>query len=117
MKNKKLANKNIYKAQAEMCQCMANAKRLEILNILKDKVMPAAKIAAEMGISNANLSQHLTKMRESGILISRREGVSIFYSLSNPKIIQACRIMREILQEHLKKQGQLQKNLLKKIQL
>ena len=60
-----------------------------------------------MGITKANLSQHLAIMRDKGILKSRREGTNIYYSLANPKVIQACDIMREVLFEHLKEKKNL----------
>lgn len=38
-------------------------------------------------------------MKLKGILQSRRDGVNIYYSISNPKVVQACSIMREVLTE------------------
>jgi ArsR family transcriptional regulator len=46
-------------------------------------------------------------MREKGILIARREGVNVYYRLSNPKITQACDLMRQVLLEHLEAAGEL----------
>jgi ArsR family transcriptional regulator len=46
-------------------------------------------------------------MREKGIVIARREGVNVYYQLSNPKIIQACELMRQVLLEHLEACGEL----------
>jgi ArsR family transcriptional regulator len=40
-------------------------------------------------------------MRQRGILTTRREGLNVFYALSNPKIIQACDLMRQVLLEYL----------------
>ena len=50
-------------------------------------------------------------MRDKGILKSRREGTNIYYSLANPKVIQACDIMREVLFEHLKERERLTKKV------
>lgn len=102
-------SKEIYEIHANICQCLANPKRLEIINTLRDKEMPVTELANKMGIAKANLSQHLAIMRDKGILKSRREGVNIYYSLANPKVIQACDIMREVLFEHLKKRERLTK--------
>jgi ArsR family transcriptional regulator, virulence genes transcriptional regulator len=41
-------------------------------------------------------------MRQRGIVTTRREGLNIFYKLSNPKIIKACDLMRQVLLENLK---------------
>jgi ArsR family transcriptional regulator len=46
-------------------------------------------------------------MRQRGILITRREGLKVFYRLSNPKILQACQLMREVLAEHLEMDASL----------
>jgi ArsR family transcriptional regulator len=54
-----------------------------------------------MGISQANLSQHLAVMRQKGIVTTRRERLNVYYRLSNPKITQACDLMRQVLLEHL----------------
>lgn len=102
-----MGSKEIYEIHASICQCLANPKRLEIINTLRDKEMAVTELAEKMGITKANLSQHLSIMRGKGILKSRREGVNIYYSLANPKVIHACDIMREVLFDHLKERERL----------
>ena len=99
--------KEIYELHASICQVMANSKRLEIINILGNKEMTVGEIAEKMEIRMANLSQHLSIMKAKGILKSRREGVNIYYRISNPKVVQACRLMCEVLMEQLKEKGKL----------
>jgi ArsR family transcriptional regulator len=103
--------KEIYEIHASICQCLANPKRLEIINTLREDELSATEIAEKIGISNANASQHLAIMRNKGILKSRREGVSIYYSLANPKVITACDIMREVLFEYLNQTQSLAKKV------
>ena len=57
-----------------------------------------------MGIAKANLSQHLSSMRQKGILVARREGTAVYYRLASPKITEACATMREVLMELLEGQ-------------
>ncbi len=102
-------SKEIYEIHAEICNCLANPKRLEIINTLRDGEMAASELAGIVGISKANMSQHLAMMRDKGILKSRREGVSIYYSLANPKVVQACDLMREVLFEFLNGRQKLTK--------
>ena len=81
------------------------------VNQPRDKELSATEIVEKIGISSANDSQHLAIMRNKGILKSRREGVSIHYSLANQKVITACDIMREVLFEYLnEKQSLAEKN-------
>jgi ArsR family transcriptional regulator len=63
--------------------------------------MCVSELAEAMRISQANLSQHLAVMRQKGIVTTRREGLNIYYGLSNPKIIKACDLMRQVLLEYL----------------
>ncbi|WKZ32130.1 MAG: metalloregulator ArsR/SmtB family transcription factor [Thermodesulfobacteriota bacterium] len=107
MSKKDSIRKEVFEIQAGVCQCLANPKRLEILHILRDRELSATDIAGKVGISNANASQHLAIMRTKGLLKSRREGVSIRYSLANPKVTTACDIMREVLFEHLDEKRRL----------
>jgi ArsR family transcriptional regulator len=46
-------------------------------------------------------------MRHKGILKTRRNGVNIFYSISNPKVIKACMLMKEVLTEQMREQSQI----------
>src|SRR3990170_8190622 len=92
-------NKQIYHLHAEVCKTLSNAKRLEILNILREKEMSVGEIVSKMGISKANVSQHLAVLRNAGILETQRAGVSIYYRIANQKVIKAYDLMREVLIE------------------
>jgi len=88
--------------QAETCKILTNPKRIEILNTLKTEEKTVTELVAALGASKANVSQHLAVMRHKGILISRREGVNIYYRVSNPKVIDACNLMKQVLlEQHL----------------
>lgn len=94
-------DRNLYKLHAGICHTLANPKRLEVIDKLRTRELSVTELAEALEISQSNLSQHLALMRERGILTTRREGLSVFYSLSNPKITQACDLMRQVLLEHL----------------
>jgi ArsR family transcriptional regulator len=100
-------DKKIYQLHALVCQTLANPKRLEILNTLGNREMAAGELAAAIGITKANLSQHLAVMRERGIVLARREGLNVYYRVANPKVIQACELMRQVLFEQLAESGEL----------
>ncbi|MGD0659350.1 MAG: metalloregulator ArsR/SmtB family transcription factor [Syntrophorhabdales bacterium] len=91
------ADLRVFELQAEICQTLANPKRLQIVHLLKGAELSVTEIVNAMGIPKANASQHLSLMRQKGIILSRREGTSIFYRLSSPKITEACALMREVL--------------------
>jgi ArsR family transcriptional regulator len=97
----------IFELHADVCKVFSNAKRLEILNTLRDKEMTASELIERIGLSKANLSQHMSILKSKGVVLTRREGVNIYYCISNPKIIQACDLMREVLLEQLQEKGKM----------
>jgi ArsR family transcriptional regulator, virulence genes transcriptional regulator len=94
-----LTDKSIFEMQAEICKTLTNPKRIEILNALKTDEKTVTDLVNILGASKANVSQHLAVMRHKGILTTRREGVNIFYRVANPKVIDACTLMKEVLFE------------------
>ncbi len=103
----------LYELHAEMCKVFTSPKRLEILNLLRDNELSVNKVAKKANIRQANISQHLSILREKGIVKTRRAGKTIYYSLSNPKIIKAFDIVREMLLERLAENDKLIKGIRK----
>jgi DNA-binding transcriptional ArsR family regulator len=97
----------IYELHADLCKIFSNAKRLEIIDSLKDKEMSASELIARIGLSKANLSQHMSVLKLKGVILTRREGVNIYYRIANPKILQACYLIREILFEQFQEKGKM----------
>jgi ArsR family transcriptional regulator len=104
-------NKEIYKMHADFCKFMGSPKRIEIIFILGEGEKCVEELAQLMEISVSNVSQNLSIMREKKIVETRREGTKIFYSLSNPRILEACSIMRDLMIEQLGKKLKLFKEL------
>lgn len=91
----------LFKLQAEICKTMADVKRLMIIHELREGEISVGQLVTSLGLPQANVSQHLAILRERGIVSTRREGTSIYYSLANPKIAQACDLVREVLVDQL----------------
>lgn len=100
-------DKTLFEMQSEVCKTLASPKRLEILNALKSGERTVSELVDILGAPKANVSQHLAVMRHAGILKSRRDGVSIYYRVANPKVIQACILMREVLTEQMRERTKL----------
>jgi ArsR family transcriptional regulator len=105
------ADTRIFELQADICQTLANSKRLQIITLLKQGELSVGSMVKAMGIAKANLSQHLSSMRQKGILIARREGTTVYYRLASPKITEACAAMREVLMDLLEGQETLSKSM------
>ncbi len=103
--------KELYKLHAEVCKIFSNPIRLEILNLLRNKEMSVTELMSKTKLSQANISQHLSIMKNKGIVNSERKGKNIYYMLLNPKIIKAFDIIREVLAERLEKNKKIMKEL------
>ena len=94
--------KKLYEMQAELCKTLSNPKRLEILDILKERQEISVNQLAEMlEIPKANTSQHLAVLRQAGVVNTRKDGINVYYSLKSEKISEACSLTRQILLERL----------------
>ena len=93
----------LYRLQAEFCKGMAHPKRIQILRILKGGEKTVSELARRTGIPQANMSQHLSLLRQFGLLNTRREGNSIYYSISDHRIVEACDLVRSCIGERLRK--------------
>ncbi len=100
-------NKRVFGFHAGICRTLANPKRLEILSLLREGELSVSELAKLMGVSLPNTSQHLAILRDRGVVMPRREGVNVYYRVADPRIIQACNLMREVLLEQLASSGQL----------
>ncbi|MCL5062351.1 MAG: metalloregulator ArsR/SmtB family transcription factor [Nitrospirae bacterium] len=99
--------RSIYELQAEVCKILSSPKRIEIISALKDGEKTVTELVEILGTPKANVSQHLAVMRLKGILQSRRDGVNIYYSIANPKVIEACNLMKEVLNELLMERSRM----------
>jgi len=121
-KEKRVASKKtdisegaVFRLQADICQTLANPKRLQILSLLKTGELSVGEMVEALAVPKANLSQHLAVMRHKRILETRREGTTIYYSIALPRIIEACGIMRDVLMESLKGQEEISRSLRREV--
>jgi ArsR family transcriptional regulator, virulence genes transcriptional regulator len=65
--------------------------------------MTVGTLSKKLGIRQAHLSQHLSILRQRGVVAARKDGLNVYYSIANPKIIKAYQLIREVLMERLQK--------------
>ncbi len=86
-----------YRLHAEVCKVLTDPKRLMLIDALADGERSVGELASALGITLANASQHLGVMRHAGLVETRREGTTIVYRLSQPDIVDACRIIGRLV--------------------
>jgi len=97
----------IFQLQADLCKSLADPKRLMIIHELREGERSVSELAESLGLKQSNTSQHLAVMRKTGIITRRREGSTVYYSLVNPKIAEACDLVRGVIADQLQKNQRL----------
>jgi len=106
-KNNKSLDREIFERQAAICRAFAHATRIHLLDLLGRGERPLAALQASLSITKANLSQHLAVLKGAGVVVTRRQGKSVYASLTLPEITQACHLIRRVLREQIRKQHRL----------
>jgi DNA-binding transcriptional ArsR family regulator len=98
--------KPLFRMHAELCKAMANEHRQAILHAICSDEKCVGELAAEIGISVHNVSQHLRVLKERRLVASRKEGQTVYYHVTNQKFMEACALMRQALIEQHQEQGE-----------
>ncbi|MEO6714617.1 MAG: metalloregulator ArsR/SmtB family transcription factor [Mycobacteriales bacterium] len=91
----------LYDGLASVAKALGSGRRAEIVDLLAQGERPVDEIAAEIGQSVANTSQHLQHLLRSGLVGTRREGTRIFYSLAGSQVADLWLALRGVAAEHV----------------
>ena len=86
------------RTQANICRIFGNARRILILWILVNGEMSVGEIASAVDTSLQNTSQHLRLMRDKGVLMSRRDGSTVYYRINN-SLMEGCQLLIQAQEE------------------
>lgn len=97
------AKREIFERQATICKAFANPIRLEMLDLLGSGEWIVGDLQQRLGISKANMSQHIAVLKAAGVIEVRREGKQFFCSLTIPEVKQACQLIHNVLRAQVRK--------------
>ena len=83
---------------AQFLKLIANTNRLLILCTLEDGAANVGQLEQKLGVSQPALSQHLARMRQEGVLSTKRQGQHIFYSIKDQKIRMLLPLLTELFE-------------------
>jgi|SRR6478735_9310225 DNA-binding transcriptional ArsR family regulator len=87
--------------KADFFQALAHPTRIAIVEQLRKGELSAGELIERLGIEQANASQHLAVLRAKHILVNRKTGNQVFYSVRDPLIIEVLDIMRRYFHAHM----------------
>ncbi len=98
-------DRELYRWHAEICKVFSHALRLEIVAVLRTQELSVSRLAARLGVSIGNLSQHLNMMKQRRVLAARKEANNVYYRLANPRLVEAFDLIRDLLLEQMHRES------------
>lgn len=92
----------VFERQARICKAFANPTRLRLLDLLGMRDWGASELQEALGVSKANLSQHVAILKGAGVVAARRQGKAVYFSLAMPEVKSACQLIREVLRAQIR---------------
>lgn len=100
--SKQALENEIFERQVLICKAFANSTRLRMLDLLGRHDWSAAELQKALGVSKANLSQHVTVLKSAGVIVRRRQGREVFFSLAMPEVKKACQLIQHVLRAQIR---------------
>ena len=85
-----------YQRTAVVGKALADPKRLCVLESLSAGELSVSELAGRVACQVPNMSQHLAVLRSAGLVTTRREGSTVFYRLTDQKVLEAYQLLQSI---------------------
>jgi ArsR family transcriptional regulator len=87
--------------KAQVFQALAHPTRIAIVEVLREGEASAGALLVHLNVEQANLSQHLAVLRAKQIVVSRKAGNQVYYTLRDPVLVQVLDLLRQYFNAHL----------------
>jgi len=87
---------------SEIFSALSHPKRVKILRTLQSSRKTVSEIAAAIELSQPSTSQHLQVLRSSGLVAFERVGNQCYYWISDPRVLELCRIAQNLYSDRLR---------------
>ena len=101
----------IDRLHAQVCSGLADPNRILILYTLAENALNVSDLSETIELPQSTVSRHLKILRDRNMVVAQREGQSVFYSLSDIRIIQALDLLRSVLANSLENQAALARSV------
>lgn len=92
---------------AEICSGVADPIRIAILYILNERRANVGDITAQLDLPQSTVSRHLRVLRDAHLVLSERQGQNIVYKLTDPRVITALDLLRDVYHARISEQVRL----------
>jgi len=82
---------------ASLLRALSNESRLLVLcHLAESAELPVGELVERIGLSQSALSQHLAKLREEGLVATRKEAQNVYYRICDPRAQQILALLHDI---------------------
>ena len=100
-------SEEISQLHANVCAALSDPSRILILYALGERPYTVHDLAQAIGAAQPATSRHLRILREKGLVLSHRQGLSVEYRLADPRLIEALDLLRLILRDSISRRASL----------
>jgi len=97
--------------KAEIFQALAHPTRIAIVELLRNGELSAGQLIEQLGLEQANASQHLAVLRGKQIVVNRKEGNQVFYTLRDKALIEVLDILKRYFYSQLTQTASMLKEI------
>ena len=101
----------LYKLKAELFKTLGHPARIRILELLAERERSVSEMLGVVGLESSNLSQQLAVLRRAGVVVARKQGSAVIYSMASADMAELMAIARKVLTGLLTDQADLLKDL------
>jgi DNA-binding transcriptional ArsR family regulator len=101
----------LYKLKAEFFKTLGHPARIRILELLTLRDHSVSELQAEVGLEGSHMSQQLAVLRRAGVVVARKQGNSVIYSMASPDMAELMAVARKVLTGLLNDQMSVLKDL------
>jgi DNA-binding transcriptional ArsR family regulator len=92
-----VASEPLYKLKGEFFKTLGHPARIRILELLVEADRSVSELQPQVGLESSNLSQQLGVLRRAGVVLARKDGNAVIYSIASPDIAELLAVARKVL--------------------
>ncbi len=97
----------LYQLKAEFFKTLGHPVRIRVLELLSEREHAVSEMLTQIDVEPAYLSQQLAVLRRANLVVTRKEGSTVYYSLTSPHVAELLKVARTILTGVLAGQAEL----------
>ena len=88
---------SVYALKADFFRVLGHPVRVRLLQVLREGERSVGSLQDELELDSSSASQHLAALRAQGLVVSRKAGTSVYYSVRDPRTLELLELAKEII--------------------